>query len=235
MPESEHFFLHEEDQSVDLSLFNPDALSKTDKVTKSLRVGRGKVIFFRHQGYSLVLRHYRRGGLPARISADRYIWTGLENTRAWREYRLLKQLEQAELPAPKVFAAHVEKRGIFYRADLVTQAIEGAESMTNLLLQGPLDEGLLMKVGETIRSFHDANVNHTDLNASNILIDQSNAVYLIDFDRCSEQSGTHWKATNLGRLLRSLRKLQNDSLSNRQNFHFSDQNWAAICDGYERT
>ena len=36
---------------------------------------------------------------------------------------------------------------------------------------------------------HHAQVNHTDLNIHNILIDDSDKVWIIDFDKCYQQSG----------------------------------------------
>ena len=38
-------------------------------------MGRGAVYFIRH-GAGMVLRHYRRGGLVARLSRDRFMWRG---------------------------------------------------------------------------------------------------------------------------------------------------------------
>ena len=39
-----------------------------------------------------VLRRYQRGGWVARLSQDRYVYNGLERTRALREFRLLDRL-----------------------------------------------------------------------------------------------------------------------------------------------
>ena len=50
--------------------------------------GRGASLFLdAGEGVEWVLRPYRRGGLIARASATRYLWTGLERTRAFRELR----------------------------------------------------------------------------------------------------------------------------------------------------
>jgi 3-deoxy-D-manno-octulosonic acid kinase len=43
--------------------------------------GRGTTHFFKTGGKSLVLRHYRRGGLIAHVSGDKYFWRGEDNTR----------------------------------------------------------------------------------------------------------------------------------------------------------
>ena len=50
--------------------------------------GRGTTHYFKTAGASLVLRHYRRGGLAARWSKDRYFWRGEENTRPFAEWQL---------------------------------------------------------------------------------------------------------------------------------------------------
>src|SRR5688500_16514939 len=44
--------------------------------------GRGGVPFLVTPIGTCALRHYRRGGLVARLVADRYLWTGAERTRA---------------------------------------------------------------------------------------------------------------------------------------------------------
>ncbi|MFA0229768.1 lipopolysaccharide kinase InaA family protein, partial [Vibrio sp. 10N.261.45.A7] len=49
-------------------------------------------------------------------------------------------------------------------------------------------------------------VNHTDLNIHNILIDENNTVWIIDFDKCYQQLGNSWKQGNLDRLKRSFIK-----------------------------
>jgi 3-deoxy-D-manno-octulosonic acid kinase len=53
---------------------------------------------------------------------------------------------------------------------------------------------------------HLAQVNHTDLNIHNILLDKQSKVWIIDFDKCYQQTGDKWKEDNLKRLLRSFHK-----------------------------
>jgi 3-deoxy-D-manno-octulosonic acid kinase len=61
-------------------------------------------------------------------------------------------------------------------------------------------------IGETLREFHDHGVDHSDLNVRNILIDDDGCVFLIDFDKGRLRGPGSWKAANLNRLQRSLRK-----------------------------
>lgn len=56
---------------------------------------------------------------------------------------------------------------------------------------------------------HDLQVNHTDLNIHNILVDNNSVVWLIDFDKCGVKEGDSWKESNLSRLKRSFYKEKN--------------------------
>ena len=83
------------------------------------RGGRGTVAFVRSAGGDAwVLRHYRRGGLVAKLFDDAYFWTGESRTRAFAEWRLLRRLREWDLPVPKPIAARYQRHGLTYRADL---------------------------------------------------------------------------------------------------------------------
>ena len=173
----------------------------------SVAQGRGHTCFFFHQDDRYVLRHYRRGGKMAARLDDRYLWMGLERTRAFREWRLLAKLRECRLPVPYPIAARVVKRGIFYRADLVTREIQDAHTLATLLLCKPLSLEQWQKIGRSIRDFHLAGVYHADLNAHNILIDSLGKVFLIDFDKGAIRKPINrWRRSNLMRLHRSLVK-----------------------------
>ena len=176
-----------------------------------------------------MLRHYHRGGWAAKLSKDKYCWWNIEATRAWREYRLLTYLQRRELPAPRVYAAHVERYGLLYRADLITHYIDNAQTLAEKLSSSALPMVVFEQIGVTIRRFHDAGIDHVDLNATNILLDQNGAIYLVDFDHCRHREDTHmharWRQRNLQRLKRSLRKECAE--------HFADEAWAALCQGYQ--
>ena len=101
--------------------------------------GRGTVAFIRDGERRWVLRHYRRGGLVARLLGDRYLWTGANRTRAFREWRLLRELRAAGLPVPAPVAARYERDGLFYRADLVTTELPTRRTLAHALADGPLD------------------------------------------------------------------------------------------------
>jgi len=191
--------------------------------------GRGTTYFVTLPCGEAVLRHYRRGGWIARFNDDRYLWQGLAATRPWREWTLLAELQRLELPAPAPIAARVVRDGFWYRADLITRRIAGAQPLSQRLRAGALAEMFWSRVGACVRRFHDANVFHADLNAHNILLDENNDVYLIDFDRGALRTDPgDWRAANLKRLRRSLDKLSGLD----QRFAFDDAAWQALRAGY---
>jgi 3-deoxy-D-manno-octulosonic acid kinase len=190
--------------------------------------GRGATLFIEHAGRSWVLRHYRRGGFMARLSADRYLWTGEERNRAFREWRLLHELHVQALPVPAPVAARYRRHGPTYSADLITERIACAQPLSALLAAGPLPASLWRAVGRCICSFHDAGVCHADLNAHNILIDATERVFLIDFDRGTRRAPGTWCAANLARLKRSLEKITRDGPAER----FSIREWTVLEQAY---
>lgn len=190
--------------------------------------GRASVAFIRRPHGNWVLRHYRRGGLIARVVRDRYLWTGADRTRSNREWRLLAQLRQWELPVPDPIAARYQREGLFYRADLLTAAIENVDTLAQLVVRGQLDAQSWSGIGATIARFHARGVHHADLNAHNVLIDRTGRVFLLDFDRGRIRDRGAWEQRVLARLHRSLRKIS----AQHANARFTSADWAALQAGY---
>jgi len=184
--------------------------------------GRGGVLAVEFQGRPGVLRHYRRGGMVERWLGDRYLWTGLERTRAFREWRLLARLVERGLPVPRPLAARVCRDGLFWRGDLVTLRVPRARSLAEWL---DADPGRVdwAAVGRCIRRFHDAGVWHADLNAHNVLLDDRGGVWWVDLDRGRLRPPGRWRWRNLARLERSLRKLSREA-----GRPFPEEGWSAL-------
>ena len=189
--------------------------------------GRGTTWFIRREGGDAALRHYRRGGLFGKLVRDCYWFSGWDNTRSQQEFALLQRLRAAGVNVPKPLAARAVKRGLCYRADLITAKIPAARDLADLLQQGPLDAEEYHCIGAEIARLHRAQVNHTDLNIHNILLDTSGRAWLIDFDKCYAQSGDGWQQSNLDRLRRSFRKEVK-----KRAIHWQEQDFAALLAGY---
>ena len=193
--------------------------------------GRGTTFFITiGENLDCVLRHYRRGGLVARLTKDKYYWTGLELTRAWREWHLLRAMLEQQLPVPHPVAAHVKRSGLFYTADIITQQIPATHSLAAMLGNHDMSDDLWRCLGKTIRRFHQQGIFHADLNAHNILIDEREHFYVIDFDKGEQRTpASAWQHGNIDRLQRSLLKLKHQDPNE---FHFDLHHWGALLQAY---
>ena len=193
--------------------------------------GRGGVAMIDTPTGACVLRHYHRGGLVARFSRDRYLWTGEAHTRSFAEFRLLAHCAGLKLPAPEPVAARFCRHGVFYTADLITRRIDDARTLAQCLADGRLDADLARETGALVARFHREGIWHADLNAHNVLV-TSEALYLIDFDRGRLRAPAEaWRLANLARLRRSLVKLG----ATERIADFQAAIWGPLVYGYERT
>lgn len=166
--------------------------------------GRQAAWFVTLQGHQAVLRQYRRGGLIARFSRDRYLWAGEASSRSLSEFLLMRELRKLGLPVPAPLAAAVWRDGLIYRAAILVARIPGVRTLA--VCDDPL---AWQQAGLAVAAMHAQGVWHADLNVHNILIDAANQAWLIDFDRgcrfshLSEQK----RRGNLQRLQRSIRKV----------------------------
>lgn len=192
---------------------------------------RGSAIMFNHEGLNLVLKRYHRGGLVGRLVKKSYLYHCLNKTRMWREFNLLARMNSMGLPVPRPVAAYCEKRSsLTYGGELISEKIHAAPSLTETLSRAPLSAENWRRVGKTIAAFHNRQVYHADLNASNILLANTGKVYLVDFDKSEIRTKLTRQAAeaNLQRLHRSLCKLSNKL----PEFHFTTEDWRALEDGY---
>lgn len=186
--------------------FEPAHWEQLDQVHGTAR-GRGAVVMFECGGRRYALRHYRRGGMVARLSPDRYLWFGEDATRPVRELRLTMQLHAAGLPVPVPVAARYLRNGHTYSGDLITELLPDTQTLAQRLDAGEVSLRTWAAIGRCLRRFQDYGLCHSDLNAHNILLHGDEQVYLIDFDGGSLRNPGLWRDANLARLHRSLAKL----------------------------
>ena len=210
------------------SLFDPEYWRSRAELVPADR-GRGAAWFVGPSPQRWVLRHYRRGGAVARVSSDRYVWTGERRVRSFAEYRLLALLHERGLPVPTPVGARYRRSGLTYRCDLITQRIEAAQPMSALLLAGALSETAWRAIGAAVASLHRAGADHPDLNAHNVLVGPHGAIRVIDFDRGRLRKPGAWAARNLERLRRSLAKIAAGSALGR----VPPEQWEMLKAGYE--
>lgn len=194
--------------------------------------GRGGVAIIDTPVGEAVLRHYRRGGMVARLLGDRYLFTGAQRTRSAREFRLLVELARRGLPVPPPLASRYVRHGLRYSADLITLRIPDAATLAERLADGAFNAGLAGRVGDLIARFHREGAWHADLNAHNILVN-GDGLFLIDFDRGRLRApSAGWRRANLARLKRSLVKLGSRDAAGDT---FDAEWWPALIEQYERS
>ena len=187
------------------AIFDPESYGDDAEPVRG-QGGRGSAWFVRGEFGEGVLRHYRRGGWMAKASESAYLWQGEQRVRSIREFELLKTLSESGLPVPVPIAACYRKYDWRYNAAIIVERIADVSSFIDQVrrqgMQAPWSA-----VGTTIGRCHRNHAHHADLNAHNILLDASNAVWLIDWDKGRIESKIgHWCQRVLDRLHRSLRK-----------------------------
>ena len=210
------------------ALFDPQYWTARGELA-AVSGGRGSAWFVGSAARPWVLRHYRRGGFMARLSQDRYQWSGEDRVRSFAEWRLLHYLSQRGLNVPKPVAAFYRRERWTYRCDLITERISPAQPLSAALETGALAEAIWRAVGAAVARLHRHGVDHADLNAHNILLDDSGVVSVIDFDRGQLRAPGAWTSRNLARLRRSLQKIAAALPADR----FTPPSWEALLAGYQ--
>ncbi len=154
-----------------------------------------------------VLRHYRRGGWRAKLGADSYFWLGEQRVRAFAEVRVLLHLRHHGVAVPEPLAAMYRRHGLWYSNAIIVARIAGARPLASCFAEIEPEP-----VIAAVQAMHAAGVWHADLNAYNILLDDSRRVWLIDFDRARIGAVSNRQAANNWlRLRRSLVKVSGSS------------------------
>jgi len=191
--------------------------------------GRGQAFFVKIGAAYGLFRHYRRGGLLGRLIRDTYLGGSLRSSRGMEEFLLLRWARLWGLPVPRPLAAHYKRLfGFRYKANLITEEIIGAESLATVLTGRRLELTVWHQLGTILQAMHYRQIHHADLNCHNLLVDRKDKFWIIDFDKSAIRPGDKWKAENLDRLYRSLKK--QELLSAR--FHCPEDGWKMLLKAY---
>ncbi|MBT8357659.1 MAG: lipopolysaccharide kinase InaA family protein [Deltaproteobacteria bacterium] len=170
-----------------IRLFN-----KPSKVSNSILGGRRSVVIDEMNIIgSVAVKFYHRGGMLRHFIKNSYLKYG--KTRGEREYELLQKVRSFGISAPEPIA-FAYRGSIFYQAWLVTREIKQHLTLAQISLSDQNLAGILMQeVVKQISRLITNNILHIDLHPGNIIVDQRNRIYFIDFDKGCVYSGSKKK------------------------------------------
>ncbi len=128
-----------------------------------------------------VIKHYLRGGIIRFFNKQYYLMGQAPRCRKEYELFLLAKNIGVNVPEPLVFAY---RNRIFYQAWLISREIQGSRSLAEININEPdRAEFLMDALMDQINILVDNNILHVDLHPGNVLVDDGDIVYIIDFDK----------------------------------------------------
>ena len=132
---------------------------------------------------SVVIKYYRRGGAIRYLIKKRYLKCG--KTRCQIEYELLQKVRSLGINAPEPVAFAYRGR-LFYQCWLVTREIQDHQTLAQISRSNEEQTRMVMKeVVKQISMLIKNKILHVDLHPGNVIVDNQNQVYLLDFDKGS--------------------------------------------------
>ena len=130
---------------------------------------------------SVAVKYYHRGGFVRHLIKKRYLKWG--KTRSQKEYELLQKVRSLGINAPEPIA--FAYRGcLFYQSWLVTREIKQHQTLAKLsLLNEKRTRFVMGNVMEQISALIKNNILHVDLHPGNVIIDNQDRIYILDFDK----------------------------------------------------
>jgi len=143
---------------------------------------------------SVVIKHYRRGGLMRYFIKQRYLKLG--KTRAQIEFEMLQVVRNLGINAPEP-VAYAHRGCIFYQAWLVIRAIKHPLSLALISLKDEKKTRQAMEsvIGQ-ISLLIQNGILHVDLHPGNIVVDGADQIFLVDFDKGQIHPGSKEKLRN---------------------------------------
>ncbi len=144
--------------------------------------GRSSVMIAQIEGIgSVVVKYYTRGGLVRYLVKRRYLKWG--KTRCQIEYELLQKVRRLGVSAPEP-TVYAFRGGLFYKGWLVTREIKDKETLAELSCADEERARIVMKdLIDQVSTLIKNNIFHVDLHPGNVLVDNGDRVFLLDFDK----------------------------------------------------
>ena len=168
-------------------LFN-EPFKKADSVLG----GRRSIISANFNGLGpIIIKQYMRGGFIKHIIKKRYMLFG--KTRCQIEFDALRKARKAGINVPEPLA-YITKGGLFYQGWLITKEIKKKGNLAELRFSSKSQEReLLRDLSLQISMLIENKILHVDLHPGNVIVDQKERIYLLDFDK----SRSYWGAKEM--------------------------------------
>ncbi len=178
-----------------ISIFRSEPSGAYD--TKSILNGRGSIksIHIPETG-DVVIKEYQRGGLVHYFNKNIYIKLCRE-VRSRTEFKMLVTAEKAgiNVPSPMVYAS---RGGLFYKTWLITKKINKCRNFADLSVNNEKRAfKIFPEISGSIKKLIKNNIYHVDLHPGNVLVDENDKNYIIDFDKASKFRGETNQLQNL--------------------------------------
>lgn len=173
-----------------------DIMSSSAKKNTVILGGRGSVKLGNVRGFGdIVLKEYYRGGFIGKF--NRYYFLKSTKSRPQIEYDFLVEANSLGLNVPKPLG-YIIKHNLIYRGWLVTEMLNSKWNLANLSMSDEERTRLLVhSVVDQILKLIENKIFHVDLHPGNVLVDEDNTIFLIDFDKARYFSGTKNKLRDL--------------------------------------
>ncbi|MBN1905755.1 MAG: hypothetical protein JW927_11715 [Deltaproteobacteria bacterium] len=172
-----------------LSVLNHSQLETLIKIfdepndkTDAVLGGRGSIKRLDLDGFGpVIIKYNTRGGLIRLFIERTYVRTGKPCNRIEFEQLINASKLGVNVPEPVAFAT---KGSLFYRGWLVIKEIKNSETLASVSLKDEdRTDQLLNEITRQISILIDSGLYHVDLHPGNILVNDNNEIFIIDFHK----------------------------------------------------
>jgi 3-deoxy-D-manno-octulosonic acid kinase len=129
----------------------------------------------------LVMKPYRRGGLWSWFNSESYIRS--KSTRPEIEYEMLLNVAALGIFVPKPIVA-ITTQGLLYRGWLVMQDLDEKINLIDLSINSKAElPSAMAKLCTYVRILIENRICHVDLHPGNVIQNNKDELYIIDFDK----------------------------------------------------
>ncbi len=130
---------------------------------------------------SVVVKHYKRGGLLGLVNRRRYVHWG--RLRPQIEFELLEQVRSLGVQAPEPLAFAVQG-GLWYKGWLITRRVENERTLAEIsVVDEDRTRRVMQRFVQQVALLMRNKIYHVDLHPGNVIVDENDNVFILDFDK----------------------------------------------------